>query len=73
MKKRPGLDHKKPVAVPITLALDREPINLALKGAAIARWICLHLPSCHPGFNFQVCHLRLIIYSQICAKLFHAM
>ena len=27
--------------------------ELILGGDAIAQWICLHLPSCHPGFESQ--------------------
>ena len=28
------------------------------RGAAIAQWIRLYLPSCHPGFESQAHHLR---------------
>ena len=28
-----------------------------MKGAAIAQWICLRLPSCHPRFESQAHHL----------------
>ena len=28
------------------------------RGAAIAQWIRLHLPSCRPGFDSQACHQR---------------
>ena len=37
-----------------------------IRGAAIAQWNRLRLPSCHPGFKSQACHLRFFIYS-ICA------
>ena len=33
-------------------------INNRLLGAAIAQWICLYLPSCHPGFKSQAHHQR---------------
>ena len=32
-----------------------------VKGAAIAQWISLYLPSCHPGFESQAHHLHFII------------
>ena len=35
-------------------------------GAAIAQWIRLRLPSCHPGFESQARYLRFFIYI-ICA------
>ena len=39
-----------------------------LRGAAIAQWIRLRLPSCRPGFESQANHLSFyFIYSQICA------
>ena len=28
-----------------------------MTGATIAHWICLHLPSCRPGFESQAHHL----------------
>ena len=31
--------------------------SLQKRGAAIAQWIRLHLPSCHPGFESQAQHL----------------
>ena len=43
------------------------------RGAAIAQWIRLRLPSCRPGFESQAHHLNFYhgrlrcIYSQICA------
>ena len=33
-----------------------------VKGAAIAQWICLILPSCRPGFDSQACHLRFFSF-----------
>ena len=37
------------------------------RGAAIAQWIHLHLPSCRPRFRSQANHLSFyFIYSQIC-------
>ena len=36
-------------------------------GAAIAQWICMSLPSCHPGFESLAHHLCFISYSLICA------
>ena len=36
------------------------------RGAAIAQWIRLGLPSSRPGFESQARHLRFFIYS-ICA------
>ena len=30
---------------------------LNTRGAAVAQWICLRLPSCHPGFESQAHHL----------------
>ena len=35
-------------------------------GAAIAQWICLCLPSCHPGFKTQAHHL-CFFHLQFCA------
>ena len=32
--------------------------NIVIKGAVIAQWICLCLPSCSPGFKFHVHHLH---------------
>ena len=40
--------------------------KIDLRGAAIAQWIRLRLPSCHPGFESQARHLCFFIYS-ICA------
>ena len=38
------------------------------RGAAIAQWNSLHLPSCRPGFESQANHLSFyFIYIQICA------
>ena len=34
------------------------PIPTYIRGAAIAQWICLRLPFCCPGFEFQAHHLR---------------
>ena len=42
-------------------------ITFLLKGASIAQWICLHIPSCRPGFDSQDSICTFIIYSQFCA------
>ena len=34
------------------------------RGVVIAQWICLRLPSCHPGFESQAHHLCFYHYSQ---------
>ena len=39
-----------------------------VRGAAIAQWIRLRLPSCCPGFKSQACYLCIFIYN-ICAIL----
>ena len=39
---------------------------LPLWGAAIALWIRLCLPHCHPGFQSQAHHLRYIINFYYC-------
>ena len=47
-----------------------EYLNKSIWGAAIAQWIRLRLPSCHPGFESQAHHLGFyFIYSQICLYL----
>ena len=35
-------------------------------GAAIAQWICLHLPFCRPGFESQAHHLRFYHLKYLC-------
>ena len=42
--------------------------NFIRLGVAIAQWICLHLPFCHPRFESQACVYAFIIYSQICTN-----
>ena len=34
--------------------------------AAIAHWICLQLPSCHPGFKPQAHHLCIRQFIELC-------
>ena len=34
--------------------------NALSRGAAIAQWIRLHLPSCCPGFDYQAQHLHFL-------------
>ena len=36
------------------------------RGAAIALWICLRLPSCCPGFKSQAHHLRFQQFITLC-------
>ena len=36
------------------------------RGAAIAQWICLRLPSCRPGFESQVHHLHFFHLMYLC-------
>ena len=41
--------------------------NLIKGGTSIAQWICLHLPSCRPGFESQKHHLRFYhLKSNLC-------
>ena len=42
--------------------------EIVIRGAAIAKWIHLRLPSCHPGFESQAHHLH---FYQIKFELFH--
>ena len=36
-------------------------MSCGIWGAAIAQWIHLRLPSCHPGFESQARHLHFFI------------
>ena len=35
-------------------------------GAAISQWICLHLPSCRPGFESHTQHLHFHQFNELC-------
>ena len=43
---------------------ERKKERLKEWGAAVAQWICLHLPSCRPGLKSQAHHLCFYHYSQ---------
>ena len=47
--------------------LERMKTNKIDPGNAIAHWIRLHLPFCHPGFESQAHHQSFFIYIQNCA------
>ena len=49
------------------LALDDQGKSFTYRGAAIAQWIRLRLPSCRPGSSPKHTIYAFIIYSQICA------
>ena len=44
--------------------------NTLLKGGAIAQWIRLRPPSCHPGFESRAHIYNFIVYS-VCASVCH--
>ena len=43
-----------------------EYLNKSIWGAAIAQWIRLRLPSCHPGFESQAHHLHFFHLYYLC-------
>ena len=47
-------------------ALENTTSSFRTRGAAIARWICLCLPSCIPGFESQAHHLCFYHLQYLC-------